>query len=1198
MAYFVRSEDGTIFEAEDSAAEQLAGLGIVPATPADITKHNAADVAEQEGIGVAAARAVTTKVAAPLEALRKLPDPTEALFGDWGVTPEAQRAPGAAEAAVAFETAQRGALQEQFTKAAASAEAFPVTSALAGGALDVAAGLATGGATLPAAAAGLGVESLAQGAAQEALDVETYNAQHAQEITDGTLAERKVTASGVAWNGLLNLGFGAAGYGLGRLAFGAADPLADAAGRATNARAPRAIASGSVGDLTDPAVVEAVQAHAAARASTALDALDEALGSATPPVPKNSAQVPALRRLAIDFEADGAQDLATAVRDATQLAPGARYRALLDLREGLAPDAAAARRLDDLISSEALWSPDAVAHGRALAQVQAARAGVSGTDGLTDLAAALDADPTLAKHAEAFRGITNDLDSVGAAQIATPVPPPKGPRSAGAASATDDLGPEDVFGKALSHADEGLDARHAEWIAQNVEPLRVQTATHIANEWDSVMQIKSADIAEGLRASDFERGAETWTEANIKAQDAWIAKDLTQAGDAVSARIQALGNANRGKVSPEMLAAGEDLGAGFNFRGFEREALQVIQQGQARVAAATGGARNYEINLMKSALQKIEKRAQAMTSGLDAGAQKGLIDILQPYQETLRTGLEDAKKFGRNAAHQQDLNAAYTKGLNAAIRVENQLTKITGQKWAQAGVDSFDRTTQIEAVAAALAKDPNLGKHLLKDISTTLEMYQGIAEARKAYGYTRLESLDGMVQSLNDIRDSFKFARAIGIVEERAARAARSGGVGAAAFDLATDVAPYGQGIKRAAGAWNVLKQHLYKPEPPSANTPMGRALKLQIDRMRRVNADTLGEDYFSSALGPKGSQLRQMLTGPNAPTGAAPGAPPGPPQVAGVPPAPAAPAAATVAPGGAARGFAEVAPLAGTAALGAAGLTGYAALRDRSKQTVDQATLLTEQRDQEVASAARAITDRDYAERVRSARAPGPPDAALAAFLGEHDSLAQAFAARREALETLQSDPMRFVDSLTEQLGSIADQAPELHSQLTAKAYEIASFLQTKMPPQRGQSVTRPRGLPPSALEQRTFALYYSAATDPSTALADAHSGRLRHEQVEALREVWPDVYQSLRNETLLAMGNGRASLQQRQRADLLFGFGEALDPAFSSRLSAAAAEARAAAAEEKPSQGAGPDRTRIPQGLTPGGLGALSLGAAGGAQ
>ncbi len=1182
---------GEIYSVDVEESERAqAQNGLVPATPEDITQYEAEQrsggrdlltVAEEAG------RSVASQLGAGISGFAQAPG-----LGSTGlIAPNAAPAvdPGTTGATLAPGLFSPEALERREVNPGAT---------LVGGAIPaVAAGLATGGAGagLAGAAAVAGVESVAGGIAQEALDVDVYNAQHAQEITDGTLAERKISASSVAWNGALNFAFAGAGYGLGRLAFGAADPLADAAARATSARAPWAVANGSVGDLTDPAVAEAFRGHAAARASAALDSLDEALTSTVPPVPKNAAQIPALRRLAIDFEADGAQDLAGAVRDATQLAPGARYRALLDLREGLAPDAAAARRLDDLIGSEALWSPDAVAHGRALAQVQAARAGVSGTDGLTDLVAALDADPTLAKHANAFRGITDDLESIRAAQIAEPPAPPKGPRSGGAAAADDDLGPEDVFGRALDHADEGLDARHAEWIAQNAEPLRVQTATHIANEFDSVMQIKSTDISEGLRASDFERGAESWTEAQLRAQDEWIAKDLAAAGDAAAARIQGLGNASRGKVTPEMLAAGEDLGAGFNFRGFEREALQVIQQGQARVAAATGAARNYEVNLLKSALQKLEKRAQSINSGLDAGAQKGLIDIIQPYQETLRTGLEDVRKFGRNASIQRELNAAYTEGLSAAIRVQNQLTKITGQKWAQVGVDSIERTTQVEAVAAALARDPNLGKHLIQDVNTTLEMYQGLAEARKAHGFTRLEALDGMVQSLNDIRDSFKFARAIGIVEERAAR--RGGGLGAAAFDAAADLTPYGGAAKRALQGFEVLKQHLAPPAPPSANTPMGRALQLQVERLRRTNASTLGETYFSSQIGPRDSQLRQMLTGPRpVPAAAAPpGAPPGPPQVSGVPPLPAAPAAPGAPARGAQRGFGEVAPLAGTAALGAAGLGGYAAFGDRSKQTVDQATLLAEQRDQEVASAARAITDRDYAERLRTTRAPGPPDAALASFQGDHDSLAQAFAARREALESLQSDPMRFVDSLTEQLGSLADQAPGLHSQLAAKAYEIAAFLQTKMPPQRGQSVTRPRGLPPSPLEQRTFALYYSTATDPSTALADAHSGRLRHEQVEALREVWPDVYDSLRNETLLALGNGRATFQQRQRADLLFGYGEALDPAFSSRLSAAAAEARAAA-EEKPPTPNAPDRSRIPQSLTPGGLGALSLGAAGG--
>jgi hypothetical protein len=154
-----------------------------------------------------------------------------------------------------------------------------------------------------------------------------------------------------------------------------------------------------------------------------------------------------------------------------------------------------------------------------------------------------------------------------------------------------------------------------------------------------------------------------------------------------------------------------------------------------------------------------------------------------------------------------------------------------------------------------------------------------------------------------------------------------------------------------------------------------------------------------------------------------------------------------------------------------------------------------------------------------------------------------------------------------------------------------IATYLHAQLPPQRGVSVMRPNGLPPHPLEARAYALKFMTATQPATAFDDAKRGQLRHEQVDTLKATWPEQYDDLRQQTLTELGHGKSTIVQRQRADLLFGFQTALDPAFSSRLSAAATAARQAK-QENASGGAGgaPTKSQTTANLQPGGLAALS--------
>jgi len=217
--------------------------------------------------------------------------------------------------------------------------------------------------------------------------------------------------------------------------------------------------------------------------------------------------------------------------------------------------------------------------------------------------------------------------------------------------------------------------------------------------------------------------------------------------------------------------------------------------------------------------------------------------------------------------------------------------------------------------------------------------------------------------------------------------------------------------------------------------------------------------------------------------------------------------------------------------------------------------------------------------------------------FRGEHETPNQAFQAHRSALAEFQRDPAKLIDMLGEQLGNVDELSPALHAKLTAKSLEIAAFLQEKMPKARSISVARPNGTPPSPMQIRQWALFFTAATDPNGVMADARAGRLRREQVTTLQRLWPERYNQLRSDVLEQLGEGRSSTTTRQRMNLLFNFGSGLDPALGPRTRRLAAEARAQQ-QQSAAQNSTPNRASQSSeaSMSPGGMTAMQLTATGG--
>lgn len=279
--------------------------------------------------------------------------------------------------------------------------------------------------------------------------------------------------------------------------------------------------------------------------------------------------------------------------------------------------------------------------------------------------------------------------------------------------------------------------------------------------------------------------------------------------------------------------------------------------------------------------------------------------------------------------------------------------------------------------------------------------------------------------------------------------------------------------------------------------------------------------------------------------------------------------------------------PMGVTIGAGGAALGAYKAYQAAQDYPDDHhARYLASAGARDTTATARALTD-PAASAEFARRSAGQPST-LELFQAEHATLQQALTEHRGLVERALRDPSGMVDRLAESFGGLS---PSMRDALAARTLQMATYLQSQLPPQRGVSVARPNGLPPSSLEVRTYALKAMAAMEPSTAFDDAKRGKLRHEQVDALKATAPELYDDLRQQTLEAMTAGKSTIQQRQRADLLFGFNSALDPAFSLRLSAAAEAMRRQRSQSTggaPSEG--PAKSGITKNAQPDGLAALA--------
>jgi hypothetical protein len=1252
----VDPKSGQIFDVDESEAESAAQNNrLVPATPEQVAEYDALKAQRDAPV---AGRALAAGSAALATGARLIEGTAGAIESATGFG----TAPGL-EAEQGSEALAENIAPSAFTpESQAARQAFP--------------GFAAAGALAPAVGLGLALAPVSGGVGG-LLATEGIVGGVIGEAGSAALEERQMNARGALVNGVIGVGLGGLGAGASaawRSLAGARRPLVETAEQAVNRRVPRALLEAGE-DLADPETARRATEISSQRIDTLMRRIDEAASSARPPVANNpQAQQQALTGLA-DELAEAQPELAQQVRDLAELPRGMRWKELQAL-EASNPNAAAA--LDAVRNDAALWGDRAVAHGQALAAARAARG--SGPGEFRAALAGIE-DSGVRKLTDELSEALDDAAAIEAAQAFAPA------RKGSVGAAAEDFTDTD-FEIAIKEIDEGkLKGRALQAVAEVAPGKRALMSLDAGDSLDAIDDILRQDVSFGVKVADFEAGAREFTPELIEAQRGWLSEQAT-----------------RGRELADLIADARtkvESGQGFDTKGLGVEAINTIRTGLSRIEAATDAAtRNIETDLLKREVDSLVKRVGASRS-LDEGTQRWLMQRLRPYADSLREGLQDTALWGRNAELQGALNAGWHKLIEPFSRIQRQLYEMTGREYGGIGASAIERRANTAAIERAMASDK--GRAFFQDMSQALEGLDDIAQARKAYGLSKLDRLDEMRAAIQNVRDQFNTATVLRIAEKRAGVPAKLS-TGELVADTALDAAGMIPGVGLLATGARVARKAAQRLQPDLEltqalkDTATGRVFARNLRRFSRTQAEQLQDVGFtremlpaplrsalrrygapSSVGGMAPAEARDILVrkaARRAPRGqTAPAAPDpsadwsratpeeraayaeqavtdevmgdidasakvraildkqrgqgGSATLGGILAASAVGAAALAAPavaggetgqrmrekmvaisktieraGGAVAWLRQQLPgLEGDElnALGErldsnlerakAGLQRLAALVDtafsadakHAPEDMQAADTLEAEAERDLADTARALTDPAYAARwARQARGlPGT----LERFMGPHATLRQAFAERRQAILDATRDPETLVGVMTDRFG---DLPPEVGMQ----ALQVAQYLSRELPPVRGATMTRPNGIPPDELEMRSWALKYETAVDPSSAFDDAKRGKLRHEQVRTLREVWPDRYEELRTATMLAMGEGRSSVTQRMRADLLFGFAEALDPAFSRRLSSAAAAAYAEQGGASTPGGA-PTRSRIPGATNPGGLNALQLGA-----
>jgi hypothetical protein len=254
-------------------------------------------------------------------------------------------------------------------------------------------------------------------------------------------------------------------------------------------------------------------------------------------------------------------------------------------------------------------------------------------------------------------------------------------------------------------------------------------------------------------------------------------------------------------------------------------------------------------------------------------------------------------------------------------------------------------------------------------------------------------------------------------------------------------------------------------------------------------------------------------------------------------------------------------------------------AIAQRSRGAVEEVRTRTQ-------GAVRRLAKPRSERRVSSIAAKAVSRAAIQS--NERDSQRKRARNVERRLTELQNDPLRIADAIAYQTKGMADVAPATSFALAQQVSRAVEFLRSKLPP----AVSNPNMLQPGLNERLwdaptvdKFARYLDTISDPKHAISELEKGQLSPESVEALKAVYPNLY----NEMRVAVAEELAKNSEEMPFDSVIQLSLLMDidghPSMTPAYQAVLAESRQKHDEQTKKQTMAPSRMKpisVPKSLT----------------
>lgn len=148
----------------------------------------------------------------------------------------------------------------------------------------------------------------------------------------------------------------------------------------------------------------------------------------------------------------------------------------------------------------------------------------------------------------------------------------------------------------------------------------------------------------------------------------------------------------------------------------------------------------------------------------------------------------------------------------------------------------------------------------------------------------------------------------------------------------------------------------------------------------------------------------------------------------------------------------------------------------------------------------------------------------------------------RAEKVRELGQNPELLYEKLTHQVADVQEHAPETAQAIQTTSARGVAFLASKLPHAAPSGPLQPKRVT-SQSDMSKFNRYYEAVENPTSVLKQAAAGTLTPEAVEAVKTVYPQLYQQMTKSILDKLASQRGPVPHRSRLMLGLLLGQDLD-------------------------------------------------------